>query len=125
MENINGTLLGFLFASASLNIFLLWFLVKSLRKLLFVSYNLEDINEAINNYREHLKSVYELETFYGDQTLQSLLTHSYGLAEFLEQFEDIYEISYDEQSEEDNDERREQAYGEYSPSEEEEEEKKG
>ena len=125
MEDINGTLLVFLALSAFLNIFLIWFLIKSLRKLLFVSYNLEDLDDAINEYIDHLKSVYELETFYGDQTLQNLLRHSYGLAEFLEQFEDIYEIPYDEQSEEESDERREYTTGEYFPSEEEEKEKEG
>ena len=95
MENANLIMTIFLIISVLLNFFLVWFVFMSLRKLLFVSYNLSDLNEAITGFSEHLQSIYELETFYGDETLHSLLKHSAGLVEFLETYEDIYTLTYE------------------------------
>jgi|TARA_R110002012_G_C11274410_1_gene569869 hypothetical protein len=47
----------------------------------------------INSYSEHLKSVYELPTFYGDDTLASLLEHTKELFAFLQRYEDIYSFT--------------------------------
>lgn len=37
---------------------------------------MESLYGSIDSYKEHLTRVYGLETFYGDQTLQSLLEHT-------------------------------------------------
>ena len=52
-------------------------------------------------FRNHLSDVYELERFYVDQTLESLLRHSSDLVEVLEDFEEIYSLSEEELDEED------------------------
>ena len=47
----------------------------------------EDVTSATNLLREfsgHLSSVYELETFYGDETLGSLMRHARELSNKLE-----------------------------------------
>ena len=64
-----------------------------LGKLLFVGDNLSDLTELVANYRKHLKSVYEMEMFYGDETLQHLIRHTKSLYDLLEDFEDIYAIA--------------------------------
>ena len=38
------------------------------------------IHESVDSFKEHLKKVYGLETFYGDQTLKSLLEHTKQLS---------------------------------------------
>ena len=63
----------------------------------------KEMVSVVNNYRNHLKSVYELEAFYGEPTLETLLKHSVELSDVLEEFEEIYELSReDEEQEEDN-----------------------
>ena len=46
------------------------------RDLAIVSDNVGDLVEIIESYRGHLKSVYELDSFYGDETLKGLLEHT-------------------------------------------------
>ena len=101
MENIDLTIAAILAISAFFNVFFLWFVVKVARKLLFVSTNLDDLNNAINNFDSHLQSVYEQETFYGDDILQRLMAHSQALSEYFETFEDIYELANTIEDEED------------------------
>tara|TARA_R110000824_G_scaffold210908_2_gene396798 strand:- start:347 stop:718 length:372 start_codon:yes stop_codon:yes gene_type:complete len=89
--------------SISINIGLIWYLIGATKRLLLVSNNLSDLVSVVNNYRNHLKSVYELEAFYGEPTLETLLKHSVELSDVLEEFEEIYELSReDEEQEEDN-----------------------
>tara|TARA_R110000824_G_scaffold185247_3_gene366227 strand:- start:192 stop:533 length:342 start_codon:yes stop_codon:yes gene_type:complete len=82
-----------LILSVCLNVLLIWYLKKILEKLMFVSDSLGGLFDSVNVYREHVKSVYELEVFYGDETLQSLITHTKELHEELEQFEHVYSLT--------------------------------
>ena len=49
--------------------------------------------KMITNYRDHLTSVYNMEMFYGDETLQFLLSHTRDLKEMLEEYEDVLYIT--------------------------------
>ena len=84
---ILSILLTFSIAASAL---LVLYLRSVLAKLLFVSENLRDLNQMITNFNNHLTSVYELETFYGDDTLHHLLEHVGDLSEQLQEFEDIF-----------------------------------
>jgi len=64
-----------------------------LAKLFYVGDNLSDLADMVTNYRNHLKSVYQMEMFYGDETLQHLVEHTRSLHLVLEEFEDVYEIT--------------------------------
>ena len=46
-----------------------------------------------------IKEVYELETFYGDQTLLGLLNHAISFNEQLETFEYVYSLTEEENDE--------------------------
>jgi|TARA_R100001163_G_scaffold65606_1_gene63484 hypothetical protein len=59
-------------------------------KLLTVSQELGDLQLMIDGFTQHLKGVYELDTFYGDQTLQNLLNHAESFNKQMETFEYIY-----------------------------------
>ena len=65
-------------------------------RLLQVSEELGDLQQMINSFARHTKSVYELESFYGDPTLQHLLHHAISLNEQLETFEYIYTLTEEE-----------------------------
>ena len=50
----------------------------------------EDVNEladVVYEYVTHVKSVHEMEMFYGDQTLQSLISHGTKMVEKIEGFD--------------------------------------
>jgi len=65
-----------------------WYSRKLTQKLAFIYDNVGDVSEIIANYRVHLKSVYSMETFYGDETLQYLMDHTRSVSTLLEDFED-------------------------------------
>ena len=66
------------------------------QKLVLVSSEIDDMRAAAASFAEHVKSVYELEAFYGDQTLQALMSHARSFREYMEEFDFIY-ISEDEE----------------------------
>ncbi len=68
-----------------------------LSRLLFISEELGDLQDMINNFSNHIANVYNLEMFYGDQTLGALMEHAVSLNEQLETFEFIYSLTTDEE----------------------------
>ena len=76
-----------------LNMFLLWYVWRALKKLLFVSDNISYLHEAMFGFSEHLVKVHELEMFYGDETLKALIKHSKGIKEIIDEFEDIHSLT--------------------------------
>ena len=89
--------LGFtILVSVVLNIFLVWYAKTSLTKintLYTASEETSEIFTLVDTYNEHLQSVYEMPTFYGDETLQSLLDHTKQLVAFLKKYEHIYSFT--------------------------------
>ena len=64
-------------------------------KIVAVSEELGDLQLMIDGFTRHLKQIYELEMFYGDQTLQNLLRHAESFNEQMETFEYIYFLTED------------------------------
>ena len=58
--------------SLGANVVLYWFSREQARRLSIVSENISDLVEVVGNYKEHLTKVYELDAFYGDETLAFL-----------------------------------------------------
>ena len=65
-------------------------------RLLSVSEELGDLQNMINSFSGHLQDVYELDSFYGDQTLHYLLEHAISLNENMATFEHIYTLTEEE-----------------------------
>ena len=70
-----------LLLSSTFNIFLLWYGWKSIQQIKYYDDELAEITSVVRNFTNHLKSVYELEMFYGDETLRHLLRHAQDLTE--------------------------------------------
>ena len=70
----------------------------AISRLLFVSEELGDLQDMVNAFAKHVKSVYELEMFYGDATLEHLLNHAVSFNEQLETFEHIYSLTEEEET---------------------------
>jgi len=79
--------------SVAVNVVLLRTALWQSRELANISDNLGDLVEIIENYRNHLRDVYRLDSFYGDETLQSLMTHTNAVRALLEeQYGDVINI---------------------------------
>jgi CRISPR/Cas system Type II protein with McrA/HNH and RuvC-like nuclease domain len=98
-----------LFISMALNIGVFTYARNVVVKLLSVSEEMGDMKTMIDTFYNHLVSIYQMEMFYGDETLGFLVEHTRSLAEQLDTFEYIYtltEVNTDninEIKEEDND----------------------
>ena len=89
-----------LFLSIVVNIFGFNYVRYLLGELSFVSENIGSLFRTVAEFDNHLSDVYELERFYGDQTLESLMRHSSELVEVLQDFEEIYSLTEDQLDEE-------------------------
>jgi len=103
-----------LFLSIGLNILLIWFLRGITSRLVLVSNNMSDLVDHIVRYGSNLKSVYEMELYYGDETMQALIKHTQMILEILSDFEEIYALTDDEdqdEADEETDEEEEELDG--------------
>ena len=82
-----------LFISAVLNIFLFWYVIKILSKLLYTSDNLGDLYIALRMYEEYSTSLYQMEMFYGEPVIQELIAKTKLMIEEIKRFEDIYGLT--------------------------------
>ena len=70
-----------LFICSSILNLVLFFYVRWLFKILeTINQDIEELVEKLNEFSAHLKSVHEMEMFYGDQTLQALMVHATELS---------------------------------------------
>lgn len=80
------------------NAFLVWYLYR-----FFIRYSdlvslVEDLQYKIFYFSKHLESLYELETYYGEPTVQKLIEHSKVLLSSFDEFNDDY-VSFEGEEE--------------------------
>jgi hypothetical protein len=68
----------------------------AISKLLYVSGELGDLKLMIESFSNHVEQVYNLEMYYGDETLEHLVEHSRSFNEQLSTFEFIYSLTEEE-----------------------------
>ena len=85
-----------LISSALINVVFFWVLREQSSRLSIVADNSSDLMEMIASFRGHVKAVYSLDAFHGDETLEGLLEHARALNLLLEeQYGDIAALSED------------------------------
>ena len=77
------------------NIFVIIYARSAISRLLYVSGELGDLRDMIVSFSNHISSIYEMEMFYGDQTLEDLMQHAKSFNEQLETFDFIYSLTED------------------------------
>ena len=80
-----------LFLSIAINALLGWYMLKLLRRFLFLSDNLDDLLDQLDGYTNHVANVHNLETFYGEPVLQNLMNHSKGVVEYIDDFRNSFD----------------------------------
>ena len=89
----------FIVLSFLVNIILVWYCRKLTKQFLFFSDNIENLEIYLETFDSHLKSIYELEMFYGDDTLEGLIEHSKQLLAAIGDFNDSFSMGVDDENE--------------------------
>ena len=87
MTLLSVVLLGALVLSASLNLFLIWFVYKSAKQIRFYDDEIRSILTAIKSFNNHVNSIHEMEMFYGDETLRHLIRHSQDIVDVFNDYD--------------------------------------
>ena len=74
-----------LIISGLLNVVFYWLLRAQSSRLSIVADNSSDLIELIGSFADHVKAVYSLDSFYGDETLEGLMAHARSLRVLLEE----------------------------------------
>lgn len=72
--------------SVAANLLLGWYIIQLLRRFLGFQQELDDFVSRLEEYEGHVDVLYNLETFYGDETLGNLLKHSKTIVEDCKHF---------------------------------------
>jgi len=79
--------------SLVVNFVLVWYIRQLLRRFVYMAENSDKTLKSISDYEKHLRDVYGMETFYGDQTLFGLLEHTNDLADELNTYKSVFSIT--------------------------------
>lgn len=109
MTSLEITLTIILAISLIGNVALFAYARAAIVRLLSIAEELYDLKDMSESLAEHLQSVYELEMFYGDETLGGLMEHARSFAEQQETFEYIYGLIEDDNRNTDAEEEETQA----------------
>jgi hypothetical protein len=69
-----------------------WYCYKLTNKLLFLSDNMEELFIRLDEFDRHINFIYELEMFYGDETLKNLIRHSRDLRDYMKSYKNVIEL---------------------------------
>ncbi len=90
MSRLEMVLTLLLLLSLAFNVILFIYSRNVAQKLVLISNEIDDLRAAAASFASHVKAVYELEMFYGDQTLQALMDHARSFREYMDEFDFIY-----------------------------------
>lgn len=83
--------------SSFINVAALFYIRWLIKTIAAINEDMENLTELISEFTAHTKSVYELEMFYGDQTLESLMKHATELTEKLSDLDLVLNQQYGEE----------------------------
>jgi len=92
--------------SLTFNVLLVWYIRKvQVDYILYLRENLEEFAYMHTQFSEHIEEVYNMEMYFGDQSLSKLLEHSKFVSEQTQQYLDVLRgLDFDEENEEDEEE---------------------
>ena len=81
------------------NICILWYIFRLLRNLVEVTEEFENFKAKLLVFSDHVESISEMETFYGDQTIASLVGHMKIIKEDIANYSKILVLHNDDEEE--------------------------
>jgi len=86
--------------SIFLNIFLAWYVVKILRKFVFISENLSDLFLVTKAFQVFVKNLYSMDSYHGEPMIQEMVMRITEVGLEIENFRSIFESTLDAEMEE-------------------------
>jgi len=87
-------------ASIGINLCLMWYVSRLLRKFMFISENMADLFLTSKAFEVFLKSLYSMDNYHGEPMIQELMLRIQEVLAEMEDFRDIFEYSLDAELEE-------------------------
>lgn len=100
MSRLEMALSLILMVSIIINIVLFVYSRNVTARLSMIADEIGDLRQAATSFASHVRDVYGLEMFYGDQTLQSLMDHAVAFREYMGEFDYVYLLDEQEQNDE-------------------------
>ena len=88
---ISGVLVVLLGVSA-------WYIRGLLALMYEVTSDIQKMQDGLEEFSKHLNNVYEMEMYYGDETLKQLIRHSKDLIDNINTFKNLFETEIDEET---------------------------
>jgi len=99
-------LVATLLFSLAINIGLVWYSFSAIRQIRFYDDELKEMMSIIDNFCTHLRDVYKMDMFYGDETLRHLLRHAQGITEVFQDYSLYFDEYVFEEDDFDNDDSK-------------------
>ena len=77
-----------------------WYIRGLLRVMYQITVDVQQMEDKMVDFSKHLDNVYEMEMYYGDETLSQLIRHSKEVVDNINQFKNLFEIENDKTNEE-------------------------
>ena len=98
----------YLIGSGLLNLFLLWYVVKILRKFIFISETYSDLFLITKAFQVFVRSLYSMDSYHGEPMVQELILRIKEVVDEIDNFRDIFEHTMDVELEEEFDQALEE-----------------
>tara|TARA_A100001515_G_scaffold28851_1_gene22385 strand:- start:133 stop:444 length:312 start_codon:yes stop_codon:yes gene_type:complete len=76
-----------------------WYIRGLLRVMYQITVDVQQMEDKMVDFSKHLDNVYEMEMYYGDETLSQLIRHSKEVVDNINQFKNLFEIENDKTNE--------------------------
>ena len=76
-----------------------WYVRGLLRVMYQMTVDVQQMEDKMVEFSKHLDNVYEMEMFYGDETLGQLIRHSKEVVDSISKFRNLFEIENDKTNE--------------------------
>jgi len=86
--------------SLLLNIGLGWYVVKILKKFMFISENIADLYLTAKAFHVFVKNMYSMDSYHGEPMIQELMLRIKEVNEEVENFREVFQYTLDEVMEE-------------------------
>ena len=72
-----------------------WYVRGLIRVMYQMTVDVQQMEDKMVEFSKHLDNVYDMEMFYGDETLQQLIRHSKEVVDSISNFRNLFEIEND------------------------------
>jgi hypothetical protein len=86
--------------SIGINAAAIWYVIRLLRKFMFISESLSDLYFTTKAFQIFVTSVYGMDAYHGEPIIQELVMKIQDVSEEMENFREIFEYTLDEELEE-------------------------